>query len=106
MSNSNLYGMRDRRPVKAEYRRVRDAFSDIYLEAKIIPSSKSNDPDSQYELESQSFERGLRALDPEDRAQVNKMIDELSKRLGRGSGKGTAMQIIAHMGIFLAENGG
>ena len=103
MSNSNLYGHRDRRiPTEPIETRVRDAFNEIYQEAGFTPSNKTGDPDSQYELESQSYERGVRALAIEDRRMINTLVDELALRLGKGTGRGTALQILARMGVFFA----
>ena len=101
MSNDNLYGHRDRRrPVEGSEIRVKDAIQAVYAGANLMLIKRSGDPDSQYEFESQSFERGLRALDTADREMIEYLAARLQRRIGKGCGKGTALQIIAKLGVF------
>ena len=60
-----------------------------------------NDPEGKYIMEQESRKRALAHISLEDR----KMIDSCRKRLGDvGIGESSALQILAHLGIFLSAS--
>lgn len=84
---------------------VKEAYDRIYREAGFIPTSNmSNDPNSKTSIEQESRRRALSALDLQDRQNVNSCVTRM-KECCRGVylGDSAALQILEHIGVFLAE---
>lgn len=106
MSNSNLYGTRDRRIPTAPVRRIQPAevLNRIYDEAGYEPTGKATEPTSAIYLEQQAFDNALQHMDPAEKRAMNELLDKLASRMGRGAGRNTAIQILGKLGIFFAAN--
>ena len=89
----------------AKWISVKEAYDRVYRKAGFQPSSNlKNDPNSKPMLEQEARKRALSKLDGRDRV----MIDSCVKRMkeccpGVYLGDSAALQILEHIGIFLAE---
>ena len=84
---------------------AKEAYDRIYREAGFTPTSnRSDDPNSKPALEQDSRRRALSALEPEDRNRVNGCVKRLKECcVGVYLGDAAALQILEHIGVFLAE---
>lgn len=105
MSNSNLYGVLDRRvPQKRVVVHAEDAFDRIWRETR--KAGNILKPSEKQLLETGSYLRALHSLPDEEKKQIQALRNQLMDRLGRGVGAGAALQVIAKLGVFLNEAGG
>lgn len=104
MPDSNLMGHMDRRKkLPSKQIRVKDAIEKIYSERGFTGSRNVYDPDSTYMLESECFRHALAGLEPDDREEVRDCSKRLQDHmLGKQFGEGSALQVLAKVGIFLA----
>lgn len=84
---------------------VKTAFDRVYHQAGFVPQSKiPNDPESKVMLEQESRKRALAHLEPHDRRQVESCVKRLKETcVGVYLGDAAALQILEHIGVFLAE---
>ena len=106
MSNSNLYGSRDRRvPVTGMiWDNVKPVYDRIFDEADFLPPSRATDKESRWYLEQWSYDHAVRELPEEERVKIENLAHQLESRLGKGAGRGTALQILARLGVFFSLN--
>ena len=84
---------------------VKEAYNRIYREAHFVPTSNmKNNPDSKSYIEQEARKRALAHLDGYDRFQVDSCVKRVKECCpGVSLGDSAALQIIEHLGIFLAE---
>ena len=84
---------------------VKNAFDRVYKQSGFTPQSKlPNDPESKVVLEQESRKRALAHLEPEDRHQVEGCVKRLKECcVGVYLGDAAALQILEHIGVFLAQ---
>lgn len=89
----------------AKWISVKEAYDRVYRKAGFVPSSNlKNDPNSKPMLEQEARKKALGSLDSEDRMQVNSCVKRLKECCpGVYLGDSAALQILEHIGIFLAE---
>ena len=89
----------------AKWVSVKEAYDRVYRKAGFQPSSNmKNDPNSKPMLEQEARNHALSKLEPEDRYNVNSCVKRLKECCpGVALGDSAALQIIEHLGIFLAE---
>ena len=106
MSNSNLYGSRDRRiPVPGtDWVPARQAYDEIFGEADYQPPTRATDKESRWYLEQWSYDHAFRQLSGKERVKIDSLATELENRLGKGAGRGTALQILARLGVYFSLN--
>ena len=85
--------------------RVNDVLEELYREHGYVTIKDKGDTDSRYYLEQEARKRALAHLDPEDRKMIEACAAALKISMsGNYAGKGTVLQIIEHIGIFLAAS--
>lgn len=84
---------------------VKESFDRVYREAGFIPTSNlRNDPDSKAYIEQEARKRALAHLEGYDRFQIDSCIKRMKECCpGVYLGDNAALQILEHLGIFLAE---
>lgn len=84
---------------------AKEAYDRIYREAGFTPTSnRSDDPTSKPALEQDSRRRALSELEPRDRVVVVDCVKRLKECcVGVYLGDAAALQILEHIGVFLAE---
>ena len=84
---------------------VKEAYDRVYRKAGFQPSSNlKGDPNSKTYLEAEARNHALTKLDGQDRRQVDSCVKRLKECCpGVYLGDSAALQIIEHIGIFLAE---
>ena len=84
---------------------VKEAYDRVYRKAGFQPSSNlKSDPNSKTNLETEARKRALSALEPEDRQQIDGCVKRMKECcVGVYLGDASALQILEHIGIFLAE---
>ena len=104
MPNSSLLGHLDRRKKMPENNiRVKDAVDRIYKSAGFEPSQSIKSPNSGYLIEQECYRHAVRDLDCDDRKTVEECVKTLSdKMVGCNFGEGSAMQVLAKIGILLS----
>ena len=84
---------------------VKEAYNREYRMVNYVPSSNmANDQNSKTYLENEARKKVLGSLDSEDRYNVNSCVKRLKECcIGVSLGDAAALQIIEHIGVFLAE---
>ena len=88
----------------SERRNVKPVYDDIFAETVIDLGTKSREPESRYYYEQWSYDHAVRQLPARERVRIEDMADKLVHRLGKGIGRGTALQILARLGVFFSLN--
>ena len=84
---------------------VKEAYDRVYRKAGFTPTSnRSDDTNSKTNLETEARKRALTALEPEDRHQIDGCVKRMKECcVGVYLGDAAALQILEHIGVFLAE---
>ena len=106
MSKSNLYGARDRRlPVPGtDWIPARAAYDEMFGKIDVVLPNRATDKESRWYLEQQSYDRAVRRMSDKEKMKIDQLAAELEKKLGKGSGRGTALQILARLGVYFSLN--
>ena len=102
MANSNLYGYKDRRKrQKTPSINAGDCIEQVYKQYGYIDRMGIDKDETRPVLEMTAQRRALSKLDKKERDVIEKDIEQLKTWCGRGFGDASALQILAHLGIYL-----
>lgn len=107
MSNSNLYGSIDRRrKLAVRTFRVQDALDKIYKEHGYTHTTGDPEAETAAYIEGVAINKAMRNLEPGDRRRIEGYRANLIEALkGTQFGDRAALQVLSHLGIFLAKCG-